>query len=187
MTTTQTNPATEATGTKIHVFEKAGLGKAPFRCVAVERRVGPIVSEVGGCRLEVGAPGQPMGTCDFCGTGIADCFVIRSADQKEFVVGCDCVAKTGDSGLKRVVSEHKRQVNRAKRAAQIERESARIEAVKAKISDPAVREKLAAIPHGKDWKGNQRFLLGSAEWYFQNAGHSGQLGMARIIEKTLAE
>lgn len=76
---------------KQHPFEAAGLGLAPFRCIGAETRVGPIRLPGG---IEVGAPGQPMGTCDFCGTGIAECYVIRSSDGKQFIVGCDCVAKT---------------------------------------------------------------------------------------------
>lgn len=80
-----------------HPFEVAGLGVAPFRCVGVEHRVGPIKSfdpKFPGVTIEVGSPGQPMGTCDYCGTGIADCYVIVSADNKRFIVGSDCVART---------------------------------------------------------------------------------------------
>ena len=80
-----------------HPFEKAGLGIAPFRCVGVERKIGPIKStdpKFPGVTFEVGAPGQPMGTCDYCGTGIADCYRIKSSDGKTFVVGSDCVART---------------------------------------------------------------------------------------------
>lgn len=79
----------------VHVFQKAGLGLAPFRCVGVVSKVGPMVMG----NVTVGSAGQAMGTCDYCGTGIKDCYVIRSSDGKQFEVGCDCVAKTGDAGL----------------------------------------------------------------------------------------
>ncbi len=59
---------------EIHPFEKAGLGKAPFRCELVSERRGS--------------------SCDFCGTGIRNEFWIKSADGKSFKVGCDCVRKT---------------------------------------------------------------------------------------------
>jgi hypothetical protein len=79
----------------MHPFEKAGLGMAPFRCLGAEHRVGPIRTTLpDGIVMEVGSPGQPMGTCAYCGTGIANCYIIRSADGKTFIVGSDCVAKT---------------------------------------------------------------------------------------------
>lgn len=103
----------------IHPFEAAGLGLAPFKLIGFDRKVGPIKMEDG---TEVGAPGQPMGTCDFCGTGIADCYRIKSSDLKTFVVGCDCVLKLGRSD-NRLVGEVKRKklaLDRAKRAAKRE-------------------------------------------------------------------
>lgn len=66
-----------------HPFERAGLGKAPFRCV--------------GCRenwfVMPGFGQKPGGSCDYCGTGILYEYVIKSADGAEFVVGSDCVMK----------------------------------------------------------------------------------------------
>lgn len=82
---------------KIHPWEDAGLGIAPFKCLGVEHRIGPIKStdpKYPGITIEVGSPGQPMGTCDFCGQGIADCYLIVSKDGKKFVVGSDCVRRT---------------------------------------------------------------------------------------------
>lgn len=82
---------------KIHPWEDAGLGLAPFRCLGVERRIGPIKYQdpkYPGITTEIGAPGQPMGRCDFCGQGIADCYLILSKDGKKFVVGSDCVRRT---------------------------------------------------------------------------------------------
>lgn len=67
----------------IHTFEQAGLGKAPFRFVGMFEKRGPIPCPDG---TMIGAPGQPMGTCDFCGNGIAQCCQIESADGKIFVV-----------------------------------------------------------------------------------------------------
>lgn len=68
----------------VHPFERAGLGKSPFRCV--------------GCRENWFVMGdgsrKPGGTCNYCGTGILNEYVIKSSDGKSFVVGCDCVQKT---------------------------------------------------------------------------------------------
>lgn len=69
-----------AAGDKVHPFEIAGLGAAPFRCVGVHQR-----------RTNTGQPG---GACAYCGTGILDCFEIVSRDGKRFIVGCDCVTRT---------------------------------------------------------------------------------------------
>lgn len=34
-----------------------------------------------------------MGSCDYCGQGIAICVSVQSRDGKRFVVGCDCADK----------------------------------------------------------------------------------------------
>jgi hypothetical protein len=73
----------------VHAFEAAGLGKAPFRFVGVSES---------SCTYPDGTT-QATGTCDYCSNGIRYCCHIRSADGKEFVVGSDCVRKTGDTGL----------------------------------------------------------------------------------------
>lgn len=91
--------------TTVHAFELAGLGRAPFRLVRIEERRGPILlGSSGGVEHWAGAPGQPMGTCAFCSTGIAECCVIRDADGREFIVGNVCVGKTGDAGLRKAVN-----------------------------------------------------------------------------------
>lgn len=91
------------TETTIHCFEAAGLGKAPFRYVGMvyqEICYGQaVIGNVGGCQLTT----KPGGTCDYCGTYIINMFHVESADGKRFKVGCDCIAKTGDAGLIKIV------------------------------------------------------------------------------------
>lgn len=82
-----------STATSVHPFEEAGLGLAPFRFVGMREVRGPLLVMVDGVEFQVGAPGQPMGTCAYCGQGIAVCCDISSADGKRFTVGSDCVAK----------------------------------------------------------------------------------------------
>lgn len=78
-----------------HPFQKRGLGLAPFRMVDFYEDRGPkTICTKDGVTHQVGSPGQAMGTCDYCGTGIAYICVIKSADGKEFKVGTDCVEKT---------------------------------------------------------------------------------------------
>lgn len=81
----------------IHCFENAKLGKAPFRVVGFE------VRKYQACP---GAPVQPGASCDYCGTGIMNVFHIKGAGVEDtpFKVGCDCVAKTGDGGLRKAVN-----------------------------------------------------------------------------------
>lgn len=74
----------------VHPFEVAGLGRAPFSLVGYSKEVGPRVLADG---TQVGAPGQPMGTCAYCSRGIAHVFKIQSSDGVESGVGCDCVLK----------------------------------------------------------------------------------------------
>jgi hypothetical protein len=84
----------------VHVFTRSKLGLAPFRCIGVYQDIGPkVISHQGGVTTMIGSPGQAMGVCAHCGTGIADCYQIKSADGKSFVVGSSCVEKTGVLGL----------------------------------------------------------------------------------------
>lgn len=164
MTTTTTQPNAE----RIHKFEAAGLGKAPFRCVGMtEERWSPCP----------GVPAKPAGTCDYCGMGIANVFHILSADGKRFRVGCDCVEKVGDSGLKRICRKH---ISEAKS----KRDDARIEAAYAVLEDPDrqdVRDRLAALSTGRGT------VLDYVRWMKLNAGQSGKLRCAREIERAARE
>lgn len=74
----------------IHKFQRVGLGDAPFRVVGFTEIV---------YQACPGAPVQAGGSCAYCGTGIRYAAKILSADGKRFVVGMDCVNKTGDAGL----------------------------------------------------------------------------------------
>lgn len=71
-----------------HVFEEAGLGKAPFRFMGISQNL-----------FKAGDAVKPGGTCDYCGTGILHEYKIVSADNKSFVVGSNCILKTGDKGI----------------------------------------------------------------------------------------
>lgn len=167
----------------IHVFEKAELGKAPFRVVGVEERRGPIrIAQPNGIVLEIGSPGQPMGTCDYCGQGIAECWTIKSADGKKFVVGCDCVRRTGDAGLKKVVNKHRNEARKR-------REDERIAACKQLLADDQdLRDTLDAKPHPNEWragKGDTR--LDWSEWMLKHSGNAGSMKVVRYIDKLTKE
>lgn len=161
-----------------HVFETAGLGKAPFRYLGCFVSVGPIKLADGS---EVGAPGQPMGTCAYCGAGIKNCCKIKSADGIVSIVGCDCVAKTGDAGLKSLV---KKQVS----AWSKDREAARVETLQDRLkNDEELRSMLQGKAHPKGFKnretGEPLTMLDQVEWMMANSGHSGRMRMVRSIAK----
>lgn len=84
-----------------HLFERAGMGKAPFRCVGYV------------CR---------EGSCNYCGTANKYAAVIESSDGKRHEVGMDCAEKIGDAGLVRGIknSAEYRAFQRAKRHAKDE-------------------------------------------------------------------
>ena len=113
---TMRNYGGEEVGTTVHVFERAGLGKAPFRFVSCQKKI---------YQAFPGAPVQPGSSCDFCGNGIMFEYWIRSSDGKDFKVGCDCVFKTNDAGLRRVVDAKRREIE-CKKAH--ERQDAKIDA-----------------------------------------------------------
>ncbi len=161
-----------------HKFERAGLGKAPFRIVGFEEKRGPISLGDG---LTVGAPGQPMGSCHFCGTGITDCFTIESADGRRFIVGSTCVGKTGDEGL---ISTVKREVAKKRTEARHAREAEKIGVLKAKLADPVIRASLQTKAHPQAWRRDQgATLLDWAEWMMTHAGNSGKMAVGRRLRE----
>lgn len=97
---------------KIHVFEAAGLGLAPFRLVDIWKS---------------------HATCDYCGTGILWNCIVESADGRQFRVGRECVNKTGDAGMIKRMTDIEKSIKKAEnRAKSAERCKARVEASRAR-------------------------------------------------------
>lgn len=166
----------------IHKFEQAGLGLAPFRVIGCFEDRGPHRhTNSDGIETIVGSPGQAMGCCEYCFTGIALCFQIKSSDGKQFVVGSSCVYKTGDKGL---VDPVKRTVNRLASKARKEREAKRIAEGVEYLAREDVRAQLDALPHPRDWARDQgQTMLDSVVWMMANAGNSGKLRTIRQARK----
>lgn len=130
---------------KIHVFEKAGLGKAPFAFVgSYEHHEHAFGSNIQGL-----IPHGDYGTnCEFCGHYIRNVFLVESSDGKTFRVGSDCVTKTGDAGMinkvKAILKEQRQERERIKRQEQWEAERPEREAREAKMraEDQARRDRL---------------------------------------------
>lgn len=130
MTTTTTE------NTKIHPFQKAGLGLAPFRFDGVTERV------YQACH---GAPIQPGSSCDFCGTAIRYEYWILSADNRKSKVGCDCIFKLNQSDkltsdAKRAKRDHDRAVREARKQAKREERRAARKAQAAEAAEAYVKD-----------------------------------------------
>ncbi len=152
----------------IHSFERAGLGKAPFRCVGFH------TEKYQACP---GAPIQPGASCDYCGQGIMGVYVIASADGKRFKVGCDCVAKTGDRGL---VSEVARNEAARRREMADERCASLVAQAREALEREEVRAALRAQPD-PNGRPAPRTLLDYLSWCLENAGRTGKTKAARRV------
>jgi len=181
----ETNHSNTENGMSIHPFEKAGLGVAPFRFVKYDRAGVDDLDNDGQLIIrdangnDTGARTKPGGTCCYCGQYIVAKVHVKDANGAVFHVGTQCAEKTT-----RAMGETKRADKLTKafkaneRAARKAREVARIEA--AKSAGPDVRDRLDAEPHPtregltlRDWVG----------FMFANAGHTGQLKAARVVER----
>lgn len=105
-----------------HVFELAGLGKAPFHFIGFEDDSDR--ERINNERKEQGLTYTTNNctSCNYCGTAIHDAYVIESSDGRRFKVGCECVKKTGDRGLMKRVADEVRKVRTRKTLARRARE-----------------------------------------------------------------
>ena len=115
------------------------------------------------------------GSCDHCGTGIIDTYYLKSADGRTFHVGSTCIGKAGDRGL---LAQIKPTVNKIKKERRDERNRVKIEAARELL--PQVKAALAERPH--PWKIASLTRLDYVEYLLANAGTSGKLRAAKIIE-----
>ena len=108
----------------------------------------------------------------------APCFSASDSKGAEFKVGCDCVRKTGDAGMKKVV-------DKMVKAAQDARKKERI--VAAFRALPSLEGQLRALPHPKAqaWGGTTLTLWDWTEWMMKHAGTTGKLEVAKVVEKLL--
>lgn len=156
----------------LHQFEKAGLGAAPFRCVASYEKT------YQACQ---GAPIQPGGSCDYCAAGIRYVFLIQGADGRKFEVGSSCVEKCAKKG-DRVLTEVQAEARRIKREAKRARDLARIDRLTAHVEQPEVKAELSSQPHPLDFRAAQGDTrLDGALWTLKNAGVSGCIRLAREL------
>jgi len=161
-----------------HLFERAGLGKAPFRFVGFSVNV---------IQYPDGST-QAGSSCDYCGTGIANECHVKSADGKQFKVGCDCILKVGDAGLLQAyktspeVRKHAAQLRRAKD----QKKTAELARV---ISENETL--LKSLPHPRGFvdrqTGQPLTALDQYRWLQANCGASGRAQTLTGLKRFLAE
>lgn len=188
MQRTPTTPTPESRE-RLHPWERAGLGRAPFRFVGTERFD---ASHPSGMRV-IASNGysetltKPGTCCDYCLTYIVEAFWIRSADGRRFKVGCDCVAKVSAPG-DRILSD----VDRARRKLARDKRKARGAATKAaleaELCRPEVRRVLSAKPHPSEWAAEKGMtLLDYVEWMLDRAGVSGVTKAAKLVRAEVSK
>lgn len=107
---------------KIHLFEQAGLGIAPFRCVGFASLPNRELAEKNPTAYNNALRDMPSGyhygTCQYCSTALTNHCLIKSSDGKQFVVGSECVRKTGDRGMVDFAARAKREAVQARKQAE---------------------------------------------------------------------
>lgn len=163
---------------KLHPFENAGLGEAPYRFLGV--------NENWFCVPGVPDSRKPGSSCDYCSTGIAYEFWCESADGKRFKVGCDCIRRCNQKD--KFESDVERETHRLQNKLRKESEVLRIEAAKEKLASPEGEESRFALrthPHPARWQAEQgKTLLDYVEFLLERGGHAGQIRAVRLIKKT---
>lgn len=131
--------------TTLHPFEHAGLGKAPFRFVGIEKQdlaYGQVcLNREEFTRTGILLSTKPGGTCAYCGESILNMYRVRSADGHEFHVGCECVEKCARAAAgtdqERAVEALLRPIRAAKNARARELRAARQQAARERLAETA--------------------------------------------------
>lgn len=172
--------AAKAGGTKtvadgrVHEWERAGLGPAPYKFVGAVKKLFQAVPGDPDC------PVKPGSCCDYCATAIVWEHWFRAADGREFKVGCDCFFRAEHP--KALVSE----VERANRKIAAQERQKKAKAVVAslddQLADDGVRARLASIPHPKI---AGLSALDYATWIRERAGAAGRAKLAKFVSASL--
>ena len=165
--------------TTIHPFERAGLGKAPFRVI------GYAVRTYQACP---GAPIQVGGSCQYCGQGIKHTYTILGADGRSFEVGETCAERAGTALGEAARMARRREERRAedaeyRRQRAIRDEQERDDNEAAGLGRITHREHMAALAEKRAEERDQARLAREA----QRAAsvHVGTLGERLDITVTL--
>ena len=167
---------------RVHPFEQAGLGRAPFRFIGASELRGPLrYPQANGTVVEVGSPGQPMGTCDYCGQGIALCCRVESADGRKFTVGSDCLSKVYAKGT-RLLTDAQRAVRKIQRDNKAAKLAERRAAARGLLD--ANPELMTDEPHPMAWRAERGDTMRDyALFLLTCGGATGQARGCRMVEQ----
>lgn len=167
----------------IHPFERAGLGKAPYRVT------GSYESKYQAIPGDPNCPIQPGSSCDYCAAGIMLVVKVRSADGRDFKVGCDCAGRVyqecAATDLERDARRMRDAVNKIKREHSHRRDDTRIEAACALFE--AHRETFSDMWETPPPAKYARSWAEYIDWMLEHAGRTGRVKVARIIERMVAQ
>lgn len=124
-----------------HRFEKAGLGRAPFKFVTLisfppPSLAGQNPTAYNNALREIYYAKRLLqieyfGLCEYCGMALMNNYIIRDVDNVVYVVGSNCVAYTGDAGVIRQVEKaEKTRQKKAKQAKARSQKEAKAKAAK---------------------------------------------------------
>lgn len=167
-----TNATTDLADINLHPFERAGLGKAPFKFAGwYESKFQAI-------------PGDPS-SCDFCSQGIMIVCRILSADGREFKVGQDCCRRTGDRKLVDALGLEKRRADKKKR----DSKSADVRSeLYALLADENVRNALSVLKRPNPvpgWSTEMNSLLSYVDFLAHRAGAAGRLRALKLVKEVV--
>lgn len=166
---------------RIHPFERAAFGHAPYRYVGHYQAVFQAAPD---------APRQPGTSCDYCGTGIMDVFKVRSSDGVEFKVGCDCIRKVSaefDGDIPPDAREWIYQMESAKRHERRLKRDAQIKARKDRVRGALAAHPTLFVdrPHPTPFYAAQgRTLRDYYQWCLDHK--SNDVHVFQIIERAVA-
>lgn len=177
----------------LHPFERAGLGKAPFRfsgLVAQDLAYGEaILNRDEFTRTGVAITTKPGGSCAYCGTYILNMYNIESADGRRFHVGSDCVLKTaGDPGAdKKLISAVTRKRNELNKKTRAAREAEKIAEAMAFLERADVRAFVESQPSPNAWRASQGDTLADyVAFAWRNAGTAARLRQVAKVREAFA-
>jgi hypothetical protein len=189
MSTHTPDNASAAKSCQPHPWEKAGLGKAPFRCTGVGREIYQAIPGDPNC------PVQPGAACAYCGQGIYNVCYIRSADNQRFKVGIDCVrklesARNHDLGSRdptyQLMRAAQEKISRLEREKRDERNARKTGELTALLDRADVQDSLRAKPHPTAWRAEQgATLFDYVTWMLKNAGTKGKLQLLKQVKKEI--
>lgn len=163
---------------RVHPFEHAGFGHAPYHCFgSSEAKHYP-------------APGicLPGASCDYCGTGIMQVYHVISRDGVKFKVGSDCVRKVCKEFDGQIPESFRKEFARvewlkrdARREAKWERLKVRRE--RARVILAAHPDAFTDVQHPTPSFARQGLTLRAYwEWMLDKAGVSGMTMACKQIE-----